>query len=213
MIFLTCDPNLTRKWRPNSTSSVAQEIPALKRKVILKKDKRPPSPLPPRPISKGTCERFRGAVLSSVGTWSRVTYRALVANAVITKQSCSRAKKKEIYKDKRANENEGQGFPNLRSLSSFFGGCIFLFQSHVLSRNSPVWCYDCVSMLKLSSQTTVTTCTYMRPHNQSFSRRSKSIISVGTGSGSIQQKEQMVEGTSASDLVRCFIGEDEEQKC
>lgn len=51
----------------------------------------------PSPVSNGTCEGFRGAVLSSVGNCSSATYRALVANAVITKQSCSRIKKKKIY--------------------------------------------------------------------------------------------------------------------
>lgn len=44
-----------------------------------------------------------------MGTWSSVTYRALVANAVITKQSCSRIKKKKIYKDKRGDEKWSQG--------------------------------------------------------------------------------------------------------
>lgn len=49
----------------------------------------------PSPSCIGTCDGFRGAVHSSVGTCSRATYRALVANAVITKQSCSRIKKKK----------------------------------------------------------------------------------------------------------------------
>lgn len=62
----------------------------------LKKDKKKKNP--PLPVSKGTCARFSGGVLSSVGTWSSVTYRALVANAVITKQSCSRIKKKKYIK-------------------------------------------------------------------------------------------------------------------
>lgn len=133
----------------------------------------------PRPFSNGTCERFRGAVLSSVGTWSSVTYRALVANAVITKQSCSRMKKKEIYKDKRANENEGQGFPNLRSLSIFLVGWgdAYLYSNAIIGQGTAL--FDVMTVLAcLSCQTTAATCTYMRPHNQPFPLRSTGIIPV-----------------------------------
>lgn len=42
----------------------------------------------------GTCEWFRGVVLPWLWFWSTATYRALVANAVRTEQSCSKNTKK-----------------------------------------------------------------------------------------------------------------------
>lgn len=63
----------------------------------------------------------------------------------------------------------------ISDLLAVFWGCIFVFRSHILE-TAP---FHVMTVLAcLSSRTTVTTCTYMRPHNQSFSTRSKGVFSV-----------------------------------
>lgn len=88
-------------------------------------------------------------------------------------------------------KTEVKGFL-ISDLLAAFWGCKLLFQSHFCQGTAP---FDVMTVLAcLSSQTTVTTCTYMRPHGQSFSLRSKSIISVWTGSGRIKQKKRANSG-------------------
>lgn len=145
---------------PNTSGNNIQYIPCgskLKHKCI-QTDKRPS----PAQSWIGTCEGFRVAVLSSVGNWSSVTYRALVANAVITKQSCSRIQKEKkyiyiyIYKEKKGRWKIESRVADFLVISERLGisfslkifGCIYIIQSHDPSRNSPVWCYGCVSHAK-----------------------------------------------------------------
>lgn len=150
--FSTCIPILTRKRITNSNVQCKPRGSGIKDKMCWQRKRRDT----PRPVSSGTCERFRGAVLSSVGTWSSVTYRALVANAVITKQSCSRTTKKEIYKDKRAHKkSDGQGFPNLRSGSSVLGDA-YWFSEAMFCQGTAL--FNVMTVLAcLSSQSTGTT--------------------------------------------------------
>lgn len=57
-----------------------------------------------------------------------------------------------------------------------FGGDAYLCSEAMFCQGTAL--FDVMTVLAcLSSQTTVTTCTYMRPHNQSFSLRSAGNIS------------------------------------
>lgn len=136
------------KYQTSSFNCWLLTLMVIRSKINIQKNKRPSL------VSNGTCRRFRGAVLSSVETWSSVTYRALVANAVITKQSCSRIKKEKNIKTKGGDERWSQELLfsfliSVKRLGNFLMlGYIFVFQSHILSRNSPVWCHGCVSHAK-----------------------------------------------------------------
>lgn len=165
----------------------------------------------PRPVSSGTCERFRGAVLSSVGTWSSVTYRALVANAVITKQSCSRTTKKEIYKDTRAHKkkkkNDGQGFPHLRSGSSVFGGMRIDVSEAMFCQGTAL--FDVMTVLACLSSTINRNYLHLHAPAQPIILPKKRRCRLFKREGGWmklkkKKKEQTVEWTSASDLIRCF---------